>query len=83
MNWQETVQHLQHLDITAGQKWAAECLELQTHQPPYWVFKVKTEDLCVISPKFLTDLTMALRKHVGGLVHVMVGHDDQPGRVVH
>lgn len=78
MNWQETVQQL---DITPGQKWAAECLELQTHQPPYWVFKVQPEDLCVISPKFLTDLTMALRKHVGGLVHVMVGHDGDARRL--
>ena len=80
MNWQETIPKL---DISPAARIVAAMLELQTHQPPALVFKVNDSDLCMITPKFLTDLTHALHKHLGGLVHVMVGHDGEVGRVVH
>jgi len=79
-DWQETVEQL---DINASQKSVAQLLELQTHQPPHFILTADREDLRLISPKFLTDLTMALRKHVGGLVHVLVGHEGETQRVVH
>lgn len=80
MTWADTVDQL---DLTGAQKVAAKTLELQTHQPPAIVFKVDEQDRCLITPKFLLALTQALHKHFGGLVYVMVGHDGEPGRVVH
>ena len=72
IDWNETVQKL---DINPSQRAVAGLMELQTHKPPYFVFRMQEDDFCLLSAKFLTELGAALSKEFGGLVHVMVGHE--------
>lgn len=72
------------LDLPPAQRVVAEYLELRTCQPPVFMFYAADPDRCLITPKFMTDLWAALNHHFDGLVHVMVGYDDdEPREMVH